>query len=241
MKSIDSLPGIATMGHPLIPPGPHAADRTPRELVGIMADRFGRPSGESWRGRVDGPSSTRWRPGQYGWSEEGRTMTERQVLECFVTANDPGRFQGFDRASWSDGPRGLPQCPPRAARRRGRLPGYVPGLGQGCAHNQAQRDHRPVAPSSGPPHGTEGTVQGLSTSGSRKKSHRLQNGVSHRPTRLPSHPVTPRRGRSLAGKLQASCGALLLGGEYQPGGRGSVEMPGWDDQGAALEGAANLA
>ena len=93
MKSIDSLPGIATMGHPLIPPGPHAADRTPRELVGIMADRFGRPSGESWRGRVDGPSSTRWRPGRYGWSAECRARTERQVLECFVTANDPDAFR----------------------------------------------------------------------------------------------------------------------------------------------------
>jgi RNA polymerase sigma factor (sigma-70 family) len=93
MKSIDSLPGIATMGHPLIPPGPHAADRTPRELVGIMADRFGRPSGESWRGRVDGPTSTRWRPGQFGWSEEGRTLTEGQLLECFVTANDLDAFR----------------------------------------------------------------------------------------------------------------------------------------------------
>src|SRR6266478_4844419 len=93
MKSIDSLPRIAMTGHPLIPPGPHSADRTPRELAGIMADRFGRHSGESWRGRADGPSSTRWRPGRNGWSAECRTMTEQQLLECFVTANDPDAFR----------------------------------------------------------------------------------------------------------------------------------------------------
>jgi hypothetical protein len=34
------------------------------------------------------------------------------------------------------------------------------------AHNQAQRDYRPVAASSGSPHGTEGTVQGFPTSAS---------------------------------------------------------------------------
>jgi hypothetical protein len=87
MKSIDSLPGIATTGHPLRPP-----DRTPRELLGIMADRFDRPSGESWRGRADGPSPPRSRPGRFGWSEEGRTLTEGQLLERFVTANDLDAF-----------------------------------------------------------------------------------------------------------------------------------------------------
>ena len=82
MKSIDSSPGIATTCHPL-----SRSDRTPRELLGIMADRFGRPSGESWRGKADGPSPTRSRPA------ECRAMTERQLLECFVTANDPDAFQ----------------------------------------------------------------------------------------------------------------------------------------------------
>src|SRR5205814_9907446 len=84
MKSIDSLPGIATTGHPRILHGPH--------VVGVLADRFGRPSGESWRGRADGPSSTRRRPGRYGWSADCRAMTERQLLECFVTANDTDAF-----------------------------------------------------------------------------------------------------------------------------------------------------
>ena len=90
MKDIDSLPGIATTGHPLIP-----SDRTPGELVGIMADRFGRPSGESWRRRADGPSAARWRPSRFGWSDEGRTLTEGQLLECFVTANDLDAFSVF--------------------------------------------------------------------------------------------------------------------------------------------------
>ena len=171
MKSIDSLPGIATMGHPLIPPGPHAADRTPRELVGIMADRFGRPSGESWRGRVDGPSSTRWRPGRYGWSAECRARTERQLLECFVTANDPDAFRVLIERH---GPMVLAVCRNvlRSARRRGRLPGYVPGLGQGRAHNQAQLDHRPVAPSSGPPPGKGRTPPGLNRGASRHRAPR---------------------------------------------------------------------
>jgi hypothetical protein len=87
MKSIDSLTAIATTGDPLIPP-----DRSPRVLLGIMADRFGRPSGESSRRRADGPSPTRWRPGRFGWSEEGRTLTEGQLLECFDTANDLDAF-----------------------------------------------------------------------------------------------------------------------------------------------------
>ena len=85
MTSIDSLPGIATMGHPQILHGPHR--------VGITADSFGRPSGKSWRGRVDGPSSTRRRPGRYGWSAECRAMTEIQLLECFVATNDSDAFR----------------------------------------------------------------------------------------------------------------------------------------------------
>ena len=33
------------------------------------------------------------RPGRYGWSAECRAMTERQLLECFVTTNDPDAFR----------------------------------------------------------------------------------------------------------------------------------------------------
>src|SRR6202008_2123683 len=54
---------------------------------------FGRPSRESWRERVEGPSSRRRRPGRYGWSAEGRAMTETQLLECFVATNDPDAFR----------------------------------------------------------------------------------------------------------------------------------------------------
>jgi RNA polymerase sigma factor (sigma-70 family) len=84
MKSLASLPGIAAAGRPRVLYEPHE--------VGIMVDRFGRPRGESWKSRPDGPSSSRWRPAGYGLSEECCAMTERQLLECFVTSNDPDAF-----------------------------------------------------------------------------------------------------------------------------------------------------
>ena len=102
MNSLDSLPGIATTCNPLTPP-----DRTPRELLGIMADRFGRPSGESCRRKADGPSSTSSRRGRYGWSAECRAMTDSQLLECFVTSNDPEAFSALIERH---GPKVLAAC-----------------------------------------------------------------------------------------------------------------------------------
>jgi RNA polymerase sigma factor (sigma-70 family) len=87
MKTIDSLPVIATTGHPQSRHGPH--------LAGITADSFGWPRGESWRERADGPSSTRWTPGRYGWSAHCRAMTESQLLESFVATNDPDAFRAL--------------------------------------------------------------------------------------------------------------------------------------------------
>jgi RNA polymerase sigma factor (sigma-70 family) len=84
MKSIASFTGIAAAGRPRILYEPHE--------VGIMVDRFGRHRGESWKRRPDGPSSSRWRPAGYGLSEECWAMTERQLLERFVTSNDPDAF-----------------------------------------------------------------------------------------------------------------------------------------------------
>jgi RNA polymerase sigma factor (sigma-70 family) len=84
MTSIALFPGIAAAGRPRIP-------YEARE-VGIMVDRVGRPRGESWKRRPDGRSSSRWRPAGYGLSEQPCAMTERQLLECFVTSNDPDAF-----------------------------------------------------------------------------------------------------------------------------------------------------
>ncbi len=84
MNNIASFPGIAAAGRPRILYQP--------DEVGIIVDRFGRPCGESWKKRSDGPSSSRWRPAGYGLSEERCAMTERQLLECFVTSNDPDAF-----------------------------------------------------------------------------------------------------------------------------------------------------
>ena len=237
MKSIDSLAGDSHDGPSAHSSGPHAEGATGNHGRQVRSPR--------WRimerkGPTGHPQQVGGLVGMDGLAE-CRAMTERQLLECFVTANDPDAFRVLIERH---GPKVLAVCRDVLRTRHDAEDVFqdtflaLARIAHTIKHGER---HRPVAPSSGPPHGTEGTVQGLPTSGSREESHRLQNGVSHRRTRLVSDPVTPRRGQSLASKLPAARGALLPGGEKLPGGRSSVELPHWDDQGAALEGATNPA
>ena len=161
MKSIDSLPGIAATGHPRILHG--------ARICGNHGRQVRSPGGESWRGKADGPSSTSSRPGRYGWSAECRAMTESQLLECFVTANDPDAFRVLIERH---GPKVLAVCRNVLRAQHDAEDAFqdtflaLARMAHTIKHSER---HRPVAPSNGTPHGTESTVQCLPTSVSREE------------------------------------------------------------------------
>ncbi len=168
-------------------------------------------------------------------------MTERQLLDRFITANDPDAFRVLIERH---GPMVLSVC-----RTVLREPHDVEDAFQNTFLILASRAAtiKTATPSG---HGSIGWRSGWPRRhGSRSPNVGPASGIApdfepeypYRPARLFPGPVAPRRGESLAGSLPAARRALLPGGKIQPGGRNAVEVPGRDDQRAAFEGSANTA
>ena len=167
-------------------------------------------------------------------------MTEKQLLDRFITANDPDAFRALIELH---GPMVFAVC--RSVLRETHdaedaFQNTFLALAR-RGHDQERRDRGTMAPSCGAPRGEEGTVPGLATAGPRECLHRLRIGASPSLARPVDHPLALRRGESLAGGLSDARGALLPGREDQPGGRGAVELPDRDDQGETFEGSTDPA